>query len=172
MITAQDIVSIILGFIVVSMFVVFFAGAVRGWIVSTRENAILRALWKCGITTEASILGYERYTNGRSTFYTVRYRFSVVGVDGKHEQYEREQPLGWLHYRRLQRNHAATVEIGYLESEPTLSRLAGKDRDYREAVSSTSAAVIISVILPITIPLWLFLFYRNLVSICRKTSRT
>ena len=89
---------------------------------SAREWSVLCILNQHGIEIRAKVDDVRRDTQGRGEYHYIHYRFYVDGIS-----YENKQQISKRHYKQYLQSKE--VNIRYLVSKPSVSRLAGSDFD-------------------------------------------
>jgi hypothetical protein len=118
---------------------------------SAREWSILSTLRQYGIDATAQIEDLIKDTQGKGSKHYVLYCFFVGELF-----YQNKQQISQRHYKQYA--ESKTLNVKYLSSDPSISRLAGKDFDntYRNLVSYVAFAAVI--VFPPLIALWIITF--------------
>ncbi|MCB9451101.1 MAG: hypothetical protein H6672_06655 [Anaerolineaceae bacterium] len=137
--------------LILTVLAVFGLVLVYATYLSAREWSILYTLNRQGVETLAKVENLTKDTQGRGEKNYALYHFYVDGVP-----YENRQQISKQHYTQLKQ--AKELNIRYLPSSPSISRLAGKDFDntYRNLVSFVAFAA--AIIIPPTIAVWILSF--------------
>jgi len=122
------------------MLVIFGAASVLGVYLVSHELSVRQQLGASGVSIQATVtektLRRSASRNGRSsTSYYLSYKF--VAANGAPES--REEEISLDEYNRV--TEGGTVEVCYLPTDPTVSRLCGKDLSVASLQSGTILAV-------------------------------